>query len=84
LYAQLTQDKYDNFLEDVSIPFEEVSPLEILMKAYNMTQHDAHKQGILGSTTALITILRGDELRICNLGDCGVMVIRHGEPIFRS
>ncbi|RCH79019.1 hypothetical protein CU098_006373, partial [Rhizopus stolonifer] len=41
-------------------------------------------QGIVGSTTACIVILCQDELRIANLGDCGVSVIRANDYIFRS
>ncbi|KAF9918298.1 hypothetical protein BX616_009490, partial [Lobosporangium transversale] len=40
--------------------------------------------GLIGSSTACIVILRDDELRIANLGDCGVSVIRRNEFIFRT
>jgi hypothetical protein len=29
-------------------------------------------------------LIKLDELRIANIGDCGLMIIRGGEPIFRS
>ncbi|RHZ44694.1 hypothetical protein Glove_712g12 [Diversispora epigaea] len=40
--------------------------------------------GIIGSTTALIAILREDELRIANLGDSTIIIIRGKDCIFRS
>lgn len=42
------------------------------------------KKGIVGSTTACIVILSQDELRIANIGDCGVSVIRRNNYVFRS
>ncbi|KAJ3410727.1 hypothetical protein HDV05_003447 [Chytridiales sp. JEL 0842] len=56
----------------------------ILQQAYLRTTEDATEDGIIGSTTALLAILRDDELRISNLGDCGIMVIRSRELVFRS
>jgi len=41
-------------------------------------------QGLIGSSTACLAILRDDELRIANLGDCGVSIIRRNEFIFRT
>lgn len=38
----------------------------------------------MGSTTACIVILCQDELRIANIGDCGISVIRRNDYIFRS
>jgi len=40
-------------------------------------------KGIIGSSTALIAVLRDDELRIANLGDCGICVIRYNDFIFQ-
>lgn len=41
-------------------------------------------QGTIGSSTALLAILRNDELRLANLGDCSCCVIRGDEYIFRT
>ena len=41
-------------------------------------------QGTIGSSTALLAVLRNDELRLANLGDCSCCVIRGDEYIFRS
>lgn len=38
----------------------------------------------MGSTTACIAVLCQDELRIVNIGDCGISVIRKNNYIFRS
>lgn len=83
-YSALELDKYDNFMEDLDIPYETITPKQVLERAYTQTNHDAHEKGILGSSTAILVILRDDELRMCNLGDCGLLVVRCGEPIFRS
>ncbi|KAJ1542000.1 hypothetical protein HK405_010264, partial [Cladochytrium tenue] len=61
-----------------------IQPKSVLQRAYDATMEDAAKDGFLGSTTALLCILRDDELRVCTLGDCTLMVIRDGEPIFRT
>ncbi|KAJ3215699.1 hypothetical protein HDU67_010410 [Dinochytrium kinnereticum] len=61
-----------------------VDPIQVLSNAYDMTCRDAEAEGLVGSTTAMIVILRDDELRIANLGDCGLMIIRNNETIFRS
>lgn len=41
-------------------------------------------QNLVGSTTACLAVLRDDELRIANLGDCGVLVVRGQGIIFRT
>lgn len=41
-------------------------------------------QDIVGSSTACLVILRNDELRIANIGDCGVSIIRHNNYVFRT
>jgi serine/threonine protein phosphatase PrpC len=41
-------------------------------------------QRIVGSTTALIAVLRNNELRIANLGDCGICIIRNQNIVFRN
>lgn len=61
-----------------------VEPKELIRKSYVQTTIDAKTENFLGSTTALIAVLRGDELRIANLGDCGLMIIRNMEAVFRT
>ncbi|TPX37140.1 hypothetical protein SmJEL517_g01031 [Synchytrium microbalum] len=85
-YASLELEKYDDIANN-DFDMEEyynVDPKVILQKSYDAVQSDAPKEGLVGSTTALIVVLRDDELRITNLGDCGVMIIRDNESIFRT
>jgi serine/threonine protein phosphatase PrpC len=78
-YTYKALDKYDNFLEVLTddVPFENVHPKHILELAYKYANKDANLSGTKGSSTAMICVLRKDELRFCNLGDCGIMVIRN-------
>ncbi|KAJ3098869.1 hypothetical protein HDU97_003682 [Phlyctochytrium planicorne] len=64
--------------------YYKLDPINILMQAYDKTMRDAAVEGLVGSTTAMLVLLRDDELRIANLGDCGLMIIRSNEIIFRS
>lgn len=59
-------------------------PVEILQTAWERCVRASKREGIMGSSTALIAMLRGDELRIANMGDCVLMLIRENTMIFRS
>ncbi|KAI8895586.1 phosphatase 2C-like domain-containing protein [Globomyces pollinis-pini] len=90
-YAGLELEKYDDLIGEYdddgqldNVDFNKVSPKDILSKSYERVNLDAKDEKIIGSTTALIIILREDELRIANIGDCGIMIIRGGESIFRN
>ncbi|KAF9111223.1 hypothetical protein BGX27_005225 [Mortierella sp. AM989] len=83
-YAFLELEKYDNIEEDAFYDYFNVNPVQILEKSYEQSAIDAKKEGLIGSSTACLAILRDDELRIANLGDCGVSVIRRNEFIFRT
>ncbi|KAJ3335349.1 hypothetical protein HDU91_002226, partial [Kappamyces sp. JEL0680] len=88
-YAKCQLEQHDDLMGELEYNFNLdeyslTSPKNILSQSYACTNRDAMKEKIIGSTTALILILRDDELRIANIGDCGVMIIRGGEPIFRS
>ncbi|UZJ57006.1 hypothetical protein CBS101457_006326 [Exobasidium rhododendri] len=61
-----------------------VDPVEVMHRAWERCVRAARREGILGSSTALLALLRGDELRIANVGDCVLMIIRNGEMLFRS
>jgi protein phosphatase PTC7 len=41
-------------------------------------------QGIHGSSTCILALLHHSTLRIANLGDCSLLVIRNGEIIYRT
>ncbi|KAG0051768.1 hypothetical protein BGZ83_003332 [Gryganskiella cystojenkinii] len=83
-YAFLELEKYDNIEEDAFYDYFNVNPVHILQKSYEQSARDAKKEGLIGSSTACLAILRDDELRIANLGDCGVSIIRRNEFIFRT
>ncbi|KAF9963350.1 hypothetical protein BGZ65_004119, partial [Modicella reniformis] len=83
-YAFLELEKYDNIEEEAFYDYFNVNPLQILEKSYEQSIRDAKNEGLIGSSTACLAILRDDELRIANLGDCGVSVIRQNEFIFRT
>lgn len=61
-----------------------VDPVEVMPRAWERCVRASRREGILGSSTALLALLRGDELRIANMGDCVLMIIRGGEMLFRS
>jgi serine/threonine protein phosphatase PrpC len=61
-----------------------VDPVEVMHRAWERCVRASRREGILGSSTALLALLRGDELRIANMGDCVLMIIRGGEMLFRS
>ncbi|KAL9937858.1 hypothetical protein V8E36_003403 [Tilletia maclaganii] len=61
-----------------------VDPVEIIHCAWHRCVRAARREGIIGSSTALVAVLRGDELRIANVGDCVLLIIRQGDLLFRS
>ncbi|KAF9413301.1 hypothetical protein BGZ94_000777 [Podila epigama] len=83
-YAFLELEKYDNIEEDAFYDYFNVNPVQILQKSYEQSARDAKREGLIGSSTACLAILRDNELRIANLGDCGVSIIRRNEFIFRT
>lgn len=64
--------------------WEQVDPVEVMHTAWERCVRASRREGILGSSTALIAVLRGDELKISNLGDCVLLIIRAGSLLFRS
>ncbi|SPO25297.1 uncharacterized protein UTRI_02578_B [Ustilago trichophora] len=64
--------------------WEQLDPVEVMHTAWERCVRASRREGILGSSTALLAVLRGDELRIANLGDCVLLIIRAGELLFRS
>ncbi|KAI9291357.1 protein serine/threonine phosphatase 2C [Neoconidiobolus thromboides FSU 785] len=82
VYSEL--NKYDDIDADEFVDYFHADPVNILAKSYDRTNFDAYLQQIKGSTTACLALLRGDELRIANLGDCGLAIIRDGDFLFRT
>ncbi|KAI9294029.1 protein serine/threonine phosphatase 2C [Neoconidiobolus thromboides FSU 785] len=64
--------------------YHQVDPIKILENSYRLAIESASSYKIKGSSTACIVILRNNELRIANLGDCGVVVLRDGVVIFQT
>lgn len=64
--------------------WDQLDPVEVMHVAWERCVRASRREGILGSSTALLAVLRGDELRIANLGDCVLLIIRAGELLFRS
>ncbi|KAG0344668.1 hypothetical protein BG004_004269 [Podila humilis] len=83
-YAFLELEKYDNIEDEAFYDYYNINPVQILQKSYEQSSRDAKREGLIGSSTACLAILRDDELRIANLGDCGVSIIRRNEFIFRT
>jgi len=83
-YAYLELERFDNIDDPSFYDYDKADPVEILQKSYEHCLADAEKEGIVGSSTACLVILRNNELRIANIGDCGVSIIRHNNYVFRS
>ncbi|KAL1936149.1 hypothetical protein VTP01DRAFT_283 [Rhizomucor pusillus] len=83
-YAQLELDRIDNNKRPSHVQQDQPDPVMVLENAYHLTTLDAQNEDIVGSTTACIVMLCQDELKIANLGDCGISVIRKDDYIFRS
>ncbi|CDS07785.1 hypothetical protein LRAMOSA01734 [Lichtheimia ramosa] len=84
-YAQLELDRIYSNKRPLHVQQQEkMDPVLVLENAYHLTSLDAQNENIVGSTTACIAMLCQDELRVANLGDCGVSIIRKDDYIFRS
>ncbi|CAG8720968.1 10819_t:CDS:2, partial [Funneliformis mosseae] len=83
-YSFAELERYDNIDDEKYYHYNEVNPVDILQTSYDQVVKDSTLKGIIGSSTALIAVLREDELRIANLGDCGIGVIRYNDFIFQT
>jgi len=81
-YAEL--NRFDNDGDERYYHYNEANAVDILQASYEQSIKDCTLKGVIGSSTALVAILREDELRIANLGDCSVGVIRYNDYIFRT
>lgn len=59
-------------------------PVETLRLAWRRSVRVFMEEGLLGSSTALVAVLQKQEVRIANLGDCVLLLIRDGDILFRS
>lgn len=62
----------------------DLDPVRIMQKGYERCLEQARREGLQGSATALLALLAEDQLRIANLGDCCLTLIRNGEIFFRT
>ncbi|KAI9320410.1 phosphatase 2C-like domain-containing protein [Dichotomocladium elegans] len=83
-YSQLELDRIACNKRPPHVQQERLDPVLVLESAYHLTSLDAQNEHFVGSTTACIAILCEDELRVANLGDCGVSIIRQNDYVFRS
>ncbi|KAG2217362.1 hypothetical protein INT45_012232 [Circinella minor] len=74
-YAQLELDRIDNNKRPSHVQQDQLDPVMVLENAYHLTSLDAQNEAIM---------LCQDELRVANLGDCGVSIIRRDDYVFRS
>ncbi|GJN92244.1 hypothetical protein Rhopal_005274-T1 [Rhodotorula paludigena] len=76
--------RYENVDDELFLQYYEVDPVDVMQRAYEKTLTECKDEGTIGSSTAMLAILRNDELRLANLGDCSCCVIRGDEYIYRS
>ncbi len=56
----------------------ETNPHKVLWHAYSQSQR------LPGSATACVVTVHDDQLRSSVVGDCGYVVLRHGNPVYQS
>ncbi|KAL0076896.1 phosphatase 2C-like domain-containing protein [Phycomyces blakesleeanus] len=83
-HAFLEMERFDNLEDPHFCRHAEANPVEVLQATYDHSMREAHRENLIGSSTACLAILRADEVRVANLGDCGISIIRNNSYIFRS
>ncbi|KAI5478432.1 protein phosphatase 2c [Pseudohyphozyma bogoriensis] len=76
--------RYENVDDELFLQYYEIDPVDVLQRAFEKTLAECKDEGVIGSSTALIAVLRNDELRLANLGDCCCSIIRGQDYVFRS
>ncbi|GAA5888580.1 hypothetical protein JCM16303_000879 [Sporobolomyces ruberrimus] len=77
-------ERYENIDDEMFLKYYQVDPVEVMQRAFEKCLRESKDEGIIGSSTALLAVLRNDELHLANLGDCYCCVIRDNDYIFRS
>lgn len=62
--------RYDDIDDPAFLEYDKVDPIDIMQSAADHCLASAKEQQLVGSSTALIAVLRRDILRVANLGDC--------------
>ncbi|KAJ1667733.1 hypothetical protein EV178_001201 [Coemansia sp. RSA 1646] len=76
--------RYDDIDDEMFTHYYEAAPVDVLRRAYEITLDEMETLAVRGSSTACVVVLRGDELRVANLGDCGLTVVRQGDMVYRT
>ncbi|PVU89615.1 hypothetical protein BB559_002245 [Furculomyces boomerangus] len=76
--------RYEDIEDDLFTRYNQATPVEIMREAYKNTLADMKAKELKGSSTICLALLRGEELRVANLGDSGLTIIRNGDMIFRT
>ncbi|KAJ2545961.1 hypothetical protein EV175_005776, partial [Coemansia sp. RSA 1933] len=76
--------RYEDIDDEMFAHYYEAAPVDILRRAYEITLDEMEALAVRGSSTACVVVLRGDELRVANLGDCGLTVVRQGDMVYRT
>ncbi|KAL8286173.1 hypothetical protein RQP46_004661 [Phenoliferia psychrophenolica] len=76
--------RYENVEDELFLQYYEIDPVDVLQRAFEKTLAECKDEGVIGSSTALIAVLRNDELRLANMGDCCCSIIRGSDYVFRS
>jgi serine/threonine protein phosphatase PrpC len=78
-------EKYDDLLnEEISTQdYYNIDPRKIIQQGLNSLLQETQEL-VLGSTTVLLGILRDEKLKIANIGDCRLLVIRGGICVYRT
>ncbi|GAA6006632.1 hypothetical protein JCM10207_004999 [Rhodosporidiobolus poonsookiae] len=76
--------RFEDIDDELFVQYYDVDPADVMQRAYEKTLTECREEGTIGSSTALLAVLRNDELRLANLGDCSCCVIRGDSYVFRS
>ncbi|KAJ2780859.1 hypothetical protein H4R18_003228 [Coemansia javaensis] len=76
--------RYEDIDDELFSHYYDAAPVDVLRRAYDVTVDEMHALAKRGSSTACVVLLRGDELRVANLGDCGLTVVRQGDMVYRT
>ncbi|KAJ2722042.1 hypothetical protein GGI07_003576 [Coemansia sp. Benny D115] len=80
----LEVQRYEDIDDEMFSHYYDAAPVDILRRAYEITLDEMEALAMRGSSTACVVVLRGDELRVANLGDCGLTVVRQGDMVYRT
>ncbi|KAI8325442.1 protein serine/threonine phosphatase 2C [Martensiomyces pterosporus] len=83
-HVHMEVQRYDDIDDEMFSHYYEAAPVDILRRAYEITVDEMDLLAMRGSSTACVVVLRGDELRVANLGDCGLTVVRQGDMVYRT